>query len=170
MNHYLNPQEVQQISERPLKVMKYTDLSQYQKLEDIFEPGVPGVLLLYETKHNTGHWVILMKHNDRIEFFDSYALLPDDQLKFTPKEFKRENGMDIPVMTWLMLYSDFPIEYNHNKFQRWSKDVGTCGRWCGFRYRHADTPLDEFIKMFKGIPKRKLDEKIVELTKESIGT
>lgn len=166
MNHYLNPAEVQQIARRPMKVMKYTDLMNYEKLEDIFEPSIPGVLLLYETKHNTGHWIMLIKYSDRIEFFDSYAMLPDDQLKFTPKQFKEDNGMDVPVLTWLMLHSSYPIEYNHNKFQRWSKNVGTCGRWCGFRYKFMDKSLDEFIEMFKIFPKRKLDETVVALTSE----
>lgn len=169
MNHYLNPFEVQKIAKRPLKVMKYSDLGDYERLEDIFEPGIPGVLLLYETKLNTGHWCMLIKHKDRIEFFDSYAMLPDDQIKFTPKAFRSEGGMDIPVLSWLMLYSKYPIEYNHNQFQKWSDKIGTCGRWAGFRYKLMDVPLDDFIEMFSKIGKNSLDKKIVELTKSDIG-
>lgn len=164
MDKYLSPIDVQQIAGRAMKVMKYSDLVNYKKLEDIFERNIPGVLLLYETKLNMGHWVMLLKYKDRIEFFDSYALLPDDQLKFTTKQFKRENNMDVPVMTWLMLYSKFPIEYNHFPFQKWSKNIATCGRWCGYRYKMYDMDLEEFIEMFEKIPKSKLDKTIVELT------
>ncbi len=164
MDKYLNPMEIAQIAGKPLKVMRYSDLCQYAKLEDIFDNN-QCVLLLFETTKNKGHWVILLKFTDRIEFFDSYAFVPDDELKFTNMNFKKKNNMDLPYLTYLMLFSKYPIEYNHYQFQSWNNKIATCGRWCGFRYKMSDYSLEEFIKLFENVPKKHLDKFIVELTK-----
>ena len=151
MKRYLDPSEVQKIAGKPLKVIKYSDLIHVNDLDDLFSKDFPAILLLYETKKNSGHWIIMIKHADRIEFFDSYGLMPDDELKFTPKKFRKENNMDVPILTWLMLHSRYPIEYSDFQFQTLSEDIGTCGRWCGIRYQTSNTPLDDFTKIFKQI-------------------
>lgn len=164
MKKYLDPSEVQKIAGKPLKVIKYSDLIHVNNLDDLFSKDFPAILLLYETKENSGHWIIMIKHRDRIEFFDSYGLMPDDELKFTPKKFRKENNMDVPVLTWLMLHSRYPIEYNDFQFQTLSEDIGTCGRWCGIRYQMSDTSLDDFIDTFKQIPSNTRDLVVTRLS------
>lgn len=168
MEKALNPIEIEKIAGTPIILLKYSQLCLFNTMEELFDKGINYVLLLYETKLNNGHWVCLINHPDSVEFFDSYAFVPDDELKFTNLNFKKQNNMDLPYLTYLMLNSKKPIEYNDYKFQSWKQGVHTCGRWVGFRIRlsHSDNfSLEDFIEMFKKFYTRKnYDLVITKLT------
>jgi hypothetical protein len=167
MNKSLNPIEIQQIAQCPINVLKYSELCQFKNISELFPKPCKCVLLLFETKFNNGHWCCLIKHKNSIEFFDPYAFLPDDELKFTNEKFREQNNMNIPYLTYLLLTSKLPIEYNDYQFQRFAKGVNTCGRWCGYRMQHHTMSIDDFIDFFKQFQyKKRLDYVIVDLTKE----
>lgn len=164
MEKCLNPIEIQQIADCPINILKYSDLCQYKKISELFSKDCNCVLLLFETKLNSGHWCCLINHAKSIEFFDPYAFLPDDELKFTNDKFRKMNNMDLPYLTYLLLTSTKPIEYNDHKFQKFAKGVNTCGRWCGYRMQQKDKSIEDFILFFKQFMKSQLDHVIVSLT------
>lgn len=116
-------------------VIQYPELAQYNTIDDILEPH-GAVVILYLTKRNYGHWVCLFKIGHRtdprapLQFFDSYGLYPDDELKFAPTYFRAVNNMMYPHLTYLMSRYKGPIEYNEYQYQKKEPGIATCGRHC----------------------------------------
>lgn len=127
-------------------VMRYGDLINYKKLEDIMP-----VVILYEIKQKLGHWVCVFEHNGYIEHFDSYGLKPDDELKYTNNHMRKILGMEIPYLTYLMMTSNKKIRYNHYRLQ--GEDTNTCGRWVSLRLIMNNLDEYEFSKIIKKISK-----------------
>lgn len=158
INHKaLNPVEVQKIAGVPLKVVKYSDLIHYKRLEDMFTKSCKCILLLYQTKKTFGHWCCIINQPKKIVFFDPYALEPDDQLQFANIKFRTENNMRLPYLTYLLYNSKKDIDYNDKRFQVLDDNVNSCGHWTGIRMRCHKLDSDEFINIFDGVPNKDLD-------------
>ena len=158
----LNPMEVQKIAQRPIAVLKYEQIDDFNNLQDLFQ-DTNCLLLLYETKLNTGHWVCLLSKPNEVEFFDPYGIEPDNQLLFTHIKFRKENDMDYPYLTDLLLKDPRNIIYNNKRLQMMTPNIETCGYWCGFRMNKYDLGLDEFTNIFKGVPRESKDDAIVQV-------
>ena len=52
------------------------------------------VFLLTESEKNKGHWTLLMRNDDKFEYFDSYGNSPKEILKFTPAFMNKYLGND----------------------------------------------------------------------------
>ena len=163
MDRALSAQEVEQIAGCSVKVIKYQDLDEHNSIDDIFSPD-GCALLLYETMINSGHWVCLINSYDTIYFFDSYGLIPDNQLAFTNIRFREENDMMIPHLTLLFSKTNKEVDYNDKRLQVMREDIQTCGRWCGYRMRNREISNDSFNTLFKGIPRQEKDIEIVNIT------
>ena len=108
------------------------------------------IVILYETRKHYGHWCCLFRNNkNNIEFFDSYGIFPDDELKYATKSFRKKNNMMWPHLTYLLLSCPYKIEYNNHKFQKMSRKISTCGRWCLIRCLLSAVDIDNFYKLFK---------------------
>lgn len=163
-NHYaLNPIEIQKIAGVPIKVMRYSDLINFKRLEDMFSTNCKCVLILFEQRKRFGHWCCLINHKKKVIFFDPYALMPDDQLQFTNIKFRNENNMRLPYLTYLLYKCKKQIDYNDKQFQKMDENINTCGYHCGFRMRNNKLDSDQYIKLFKGIPLNELDNIIIEI-------
>ena len=167
MDKALSAEEVLKIAGIPIKLIKYSDLSLYKTICDIFGT-FKAVLLLYEQRINSGHWVCLINHKDTIHFFDSYGLFPDDELRFSNIKFRKENDMFLPYLTYLLYHSPKTIDFNDIKLQKIDEKIATCGRWCGMRMRMHKLTNDEFSDLFKNIKKNERDPLIVNLTEKYI--
>lgn len=107
------------------------------------------------TTNNYGHWCCVMKHNDRIEFFDPYGdALPDDEFKYIPKQFQKVSKQNYPYLTNLLYKSGMPVEYNNYKYQKKGGNIKTCGRHCVFRILNKDLKLDQYNKLIKMLSKK----------------
>ena len=163
MDKSLSAEEVQQIAGEPIRVLKYSALCNYKDIEDMFGK-YKGVLLLYESTLNRGHWTCLKKmKNKTICFFDSYGYIPDDELHFTNIKFRRENCMDLPYLTALMYKSKYAIDYNDVQLQKFKDNINTCGRYCGLFLRCQDMDNIQFAKWLKS-KDQNTDRLIVRLT------
>ena len=156
-HHALNPNEIYEICKTPFRILKYSSLKDYHNIEDIFGK-YKCVLLLYEDKINRGHWTCLIKQCKQICFYDSYGFIPDDELKFINLKFKRDNNMNIAFLTWLMLYSRLPIDYNDVQHQKLGEGIVTCGYWCAIRMKENKLNNEEFNKKYKNFT----DNNIIE--------
>ena len=161
-HHPLSPEEVQKIAGCPMRFTKYSDIDDFPTIEDMFD-GTECVLILYETIKNSGHWCCILNSEDKIDFFDSYGLVPDNELLFVNIKFREENDMLIPHLSKLFLKTEKCIEYNDKRLQKMAEGINTCGYWCGMRMRYRHFSCEEFIKMFKGGPRDEKDTKVIEM-------
>lgn len=148
------------------KVLTYNQLTNYKDIDALF--GDKNIIyLLYESIKNYGHWCLLMKRkNGNIEFFDSYGIFPDQELKFSNKLFRIKNNMTLPHLTALLYKCPYHIEYNNYKLQSKNNNVATCGKWCLIRALSKDIcNIDIFADYFKNNKHFKPDELIVLFTK-----
>lgn len=148
------------------KILTYKQLTNYKDIDTLF--GKKDVIyLLYETIKNYGHWCVLMKKNDgNIEFFDSYGIMPDQELKFADDLFRMKNNMLLPHLTALLYMCPYHIEYNDHKLQSTNDNIATCGKWCLIRALTKDIcDIDIFADYFKNNKHFKPDELIVLFTK-----
>lgn len=156
--------EISKALNNDAEILKYSELSEFSNIKDAFRKK-KFLILLYETSENYGHWCCLfMRDRNTIEFFDSYGIMPDDELKFIRESFRIENGSLFPHLTFLLLESNFKIEYNNHKFQRKSTNkskISTCGRWVIVRCVLHKLTIDQFAEMFL---RKNSDELITKLT------
>lgn len=133
-----------------VNIIKYEDLIKFKNIDDILKP-YGCCVILYELRHNSGHWICLFKTKDnKVSFFDSYALKPDDQLHFINIKFRKENNSYYPYLTYLLYHCKYPIEYNEYRFQDFdNKKLATCGRWCCVRLLLNNLSIKEFHNLFK---------------------
>lgn len=116
------------------KILKFSDLENYDNLDDLLPEKNDYRIILTETKRNSGHWCCLLRYNnkgtDTIEWFDSYSGKPDSELKFIPTAIKNMLGENKHHLTRLVKNTGGKrIIYNKKRFQELNDDVDTCGRW-----------------------------------------
>ena len=95
------------------------------------------VFLLTESEKNKGHWTLLMRNDDKFEYFGSYGNSPKEILKFTPAFMNKYLGNDWDKDLGKMIRSikgkDI-FNYSTFSFQNIKNtDIATCGRWCVYR-------------------------------------
>lgn len=147
----LSNDDILRITGGKCNVIKYEELQNMLTLDDIFKPH-KACVILYETEHNYGHWVAMIKYpgdqKDKVEFFDAYGLKPDAELKMIPSYFRKASGQNQPILSWLIDTSPYNCEYNEYDFQSMRKNVNTCGRWAALRVKWRDVSLDKFQNFF----------------------
>lgn len=128
-------------------VVTYTDLANIRDINQILDP-YGACFLLYQTyKKNYGHWCAIMKRGNVISVFDSYGIIPDDELKWTKSDLRKVLKQDYPHLTALLYNSGKPIEYNDHPLQA-RGSVKTCGRWSAARLLYKNIDDDAFAKLF----------------------
>ena len=60
----LSDQDIRNILGDKCKIIKYSELSQYNTLSELLPELIDYVVILYEDHHNSGHWVGLLKYNN----------------------------------------------------------------------------------------------------------
>ena len=92
----------------------------------------------------SGHWQLLMKDDDKIIFFDSYGLLPDQCKKWLSINNLVELKEYPNYLSDLLVLSKDRIFYNPFRYQSYKHNVNTCGRWCVARALHKSINGKEF--------------------------
>lgn len=131
-------------------LLTYPELTNFDNIFDAMGEH-KALVLLYMTKDNYGHWVCLFEHpNGKIEFFDSYGTIIDDQLKKISSNFRKVSNQEYPHLTYLLYKSKRPVEYNHTPLQKKYKSkidtVATCGRHVCVRLASREIPLKQYVK------------------------
>jgi hypothetical protein len=131
------------------------DLDRYPSIDSLLPNNMDCVFILYQHEVNTGHWVLLSKYENTIEYFDSYGGYIDKPLTWISAEKRAELGEE-PFLSRMLKDCKYDVIYNAYDFQDESSTIATCGRWCVLRARTIfgdRIRLDEFITMMKGIKK-----------------
>jgi len=147
-NYNLSDSDIKRITDNKCNVIAYSDLENVSSIDEILNP-YDACIILYQLEENQGHWVALIKHSPtELEFFGSYGLKIDEQLKFSKFNLRRHNGVEIPHLSVLISHSNYKVISNTAKLQKFKKDVNTCGRWCAMRVRFRDVPIKRFQQLF----------------------
>lgn len=127
-----------------INVMKYSDLKKYESIFDVFYPH-DGVIILYESSHGTGHWVLIYVFNGIINFFDSYGFkYPNDEINYINPYF---NDRSNKMLLYDLIFQ-YPVYHNDINYQSINPAVKSCGLWCCARYILRDMSPEEFEKEF----------------------
>jgi len=143
-NHYKN------------NVIKYSELANFKSIEDILPKDKTYKIILIEENYNSGHWTCLLRYGDTIEWFDSYGLAPDGELKFINAVKRRLLGEGRKILSELLSkVKDKKVVYNKVKLQKLCNHSTTCGRWVILRILMMKNfffnlkEFQDFIKKYK---------------------
>jgi len=130
-------------------IIKYSDLKNYSKIEELLPTDKSSRIILIEDKYNHGHWVCLLRYGDTIEYFNSYGKKYDMDWGFVNRMMRVILGQNNNDMTRLMKQAQsdgYKTIWNKVAYQRLSPDIQTCGRFCVFRIEMMKIgyTLDEF--------------------------
>jgi len=160
MDYPLSKTDIERIFNNKIKIMLYSDISNYKTIEELLFP-YNRVCILYYWKKWHGHWVCVFKNkNNRVEIFDSFGTFPDGTLKDIDLNFRKETNQAHKHLTELLYKGGRSIEYNDKVLQ--GKKYSTCGRWCSYRMIRDDLTIEQFQDLFKNIKNK--DKKIISLT------
>lgn len=151
----------------PCKVYRSRDLGRFHTLKDAWGPS-KALAVLYETGLNYGHWCCIWRSGPHsVNFFDSYALQPDTELKSVGWSFRRsETGRlqarkDVSRLLQQAQDTGDTIIYNNAALQ--GPRTNSCGRFCGLRLALRHLSDEEFAGLFLG-QKYSPDELVTMLT------
>lgn len=114
------------------KIIKYSELSEYNRIEDLLKEKKDYVILLVEQAINIGHWQLLMRIDKTIYFFCSYGTRVDKALIWTKEQMRKELDQNYPSLSYLLnksLKEGFKVIFNGYSFQSKHEDIATCGYW-----------------------------------------
>jgi len=146
MDYSLSDLDIKTYLGHMVKIITYKELYKYQSIDQLLSP-YDVVVILYEVKPNNGHWTILFRRNSKvIEFFDSYGLEVDDELKLINNKYRNQLKENFNYLTQLIYDSPYELEYNNYKFQKLDHKINTCGRWILLRYTNKHLNIDDFYE------------------------
>ena len=171
MSH-LTEEKVEDLIEEPMgdddiryyfpsaKIFKYSQLAEYRRLEDLL--GVQGqpvdyCFLLYEDSPNKGHWTLLSRYGNTVEFFCSYGSKVDEPLGWIPCSLRKPLHQCKPYMSNLLNQSPFEVVYNPVAYQGEGGDVNSCGRHCVLRLStllHDDYRLPQYYDFLRELHRK----------------
>lgn len=141
------------------KIIKYSDLKNYQTIDQLLPRKKDFVIILYQNSPNEGHWTILMKDDKYLEYFDSYGNKVDEPLKWISKEENNNLGIMEPYLSKIINNSNYKLNYNKTKFQSDNNhsEISTCGRHCLFRLMclaEKGHKINEYTQLMKELKKK----------------
>lgn len=144
INHCLSDRDILNIIDT--NIIMYHELKNYNNIDDILKNN--SCVILYQSTINYGHWCCINKIDNKIYFFDSYGLFPDNQKKYlkpdkTIKKLNQKNQMKRLLLN--ALNNNYEIYYNHNLLQ--NKNTSTCGYWCiaFIKYNKSENEFYDYI-------------------------
>lgn len=137
-------------------VLKYSELKQYQDLEQLLPHHHSYKIILIEYEKNKGHWICLMRYNNVIEIFNSFGTKHDEEDFVESNEVNYYLGQAYLHLNILIekeiKENNFTMLYNKIKFQKKSTQINTCGRHVVNRLiclLHYNMSLKKYIKFMK---------------------
>jgi hypothetical protein len=120
-------------------ILKYSEAARCKTISQLFGGKNHCLLLLPTVNEEDGHWVLLLRHKNVVEYFDPYGKpmghwVPMDELEDL---FQGSN-----------LVGSQHFVYNTFAFQAQKNSISTCGRWCLMRFIQNDLSLQQFTQCF----------------------
>ncbi len=148
LNYSLSDTDIKKICGNT-NIIPYPKLADYENIDDLFDDKGRCILLFLTVNEHTGHWICMIKKNNRIDYFDPYGTCPDCDKKWLSKDKLIELDEDKPLLKKLFQNSGCNIYYNVYPFQEDKAGINDCGRWCAVRLLHYKKSLREFYNMVK---------------------
>ena len=138
-------------------ILRYCQLANYNTIDEVVPHDGSFKFILTEDRANQGHWCVLVRYNDTIEWFDPIGMRPDGELSFIPRAIKLCLGQDkhhlsslLKRTTWLKLI------WNKMKLQKVKPGINTCGKWCIARVVFMKMGYN--LKMFQDLIQSEVEE------------
>jgi hypothetical protein len=122
--------EITNYMQDPNCIIKYSDLSDIDKIDELLPSNKTFKIILIETAKNNGHWVCIGRNEDIIYYFNSYGERADRDWRFVPKCIQKILDQDAGKLSDLLKASTLPVKQNYTKYQTLKDNIATCGRWC----------------------------------------
>jgi hypothetical protein len=90
----LSGSDIERITEGKAQILKYSDLHQYNTIDDVFGDK-ESVIILYQKTSNFGHWCCIFKapwKPETLYFFDSYSYQMDEEIKYSDEQLRIHQG------------------------------------------------------------------------------
>lgn len=151
-NIALSDKEVLDIVKNRANIVLYPNIYKYDSIDELLGEN-NAAIILFESEPNFGHWVLVFRENDNLEFFNSYGGYPDDSLKHIDKQFRKKTHQDKPYLSYLFMKSPYNLHFNNYKFQKHKSNIKTCGRHAAIRLLFKNLNIDEYKNMLDGFIK-----------------
>ena len=140
--------DISRMCEHKVAIHSYEELAMMSDYTQLFN-GREGCVLLYETRHNFGHWVLLINLGDRVEFFDPLGIRIDQELKLVPENLRSGLNEDVPHLTHLL--QNVHVIENTTQLQRVDYHINTCGRHVVSRFKMFLDGFDlkSYLRLFE---------------------
>ena len=111
-----------------VRLIMYKELKGIDDIEILLPTHKSYFIILYPVhSESNGHWVVLTRYNDIIEYLDSYGNAPDIPLKWYHEKIE-------PYLTNLLNNTNLEVVYNTIDFQnKKDSNLATCGAYTVFR-------------------------------------
>jgi hypothetical protein len=133
-------------------IIKYSDLEKYGSIQQLLPKNKSWKIILIESTYNSGHWCVILRYNNNIEWFNSYGSFPSKELDFIghlQNSFLNQNIKHLNILLTKAL-PHFKIIYNKRQLQKLQDGINTCGKWCIWRIimlEHYNLDLQQFIHL-----------------------
>ena len=138
------------------EILKYSDLKDYNDMNDLLPNDKSFKIILIEYEKNKGHWIAILRYNNKIEIFNSFGH------KHNEDDFVESDTMNYYLgQSHIFLNKliedeikdgEFKIIYNKVKFQEEDENINTCGRHVVNRILcmlHYNMTLKDYIDFMK---------------------
>jgi hypothetical protein len=145
-------------------IVKYSDLDEFEDLEQLLPHNNSYKIILIEYEKNNGHWLCMLRYGKTIEIFNSFGTKHDEEDFIESNlinDYLGQSFLHLNILIRKELDEEkFNMIYNKIRFQVKHKSVNTCGRHVVNRIiclLHYDMTLNDYIQfMKKAIKKTKL--------------
>ena len=128
-------------------IYRYHKLAEFDNIDQCLGNNGGFIILFQNETSDSGHLTCIFKRDyNTLEFFDSYGLMPDEELKYSDYNLRIHNNKKVPHLSHLIEQSNYNIVYNKYKFQKIKKHVNTCARHCIIRLKYRNLTIDEYKK------------------------
>ena len=114
-------------------IILYSELDQIQDIGEFLPYDKAYKIILIEYEKQTGHWVLILRHNDTLEYFNSFGLKPSE------KDFVNDDLLNQELNQKVLFLNDLfrkelnekdfkQLVYNKKAFQDDNSEIMTCGR------------------------------------------
>ena len=136
-------------------IIRYRDLARYSTIDDVFGDS-NFVVVLIESKLNSGHWTCLLRYPDgNIGQFDSYDGSIDGELNFISQEMRNKLGEKNNILTSLL--KNRKTSWSKYRFQRLDQGIDTCGKHVVLMilmFLKENMTIAQYTTWFKGLMKK----------------
>ena len=153
----LNSYEIQKLNPDAV-IYKYTELYQFDKIEELFKNTRKVIILYLLMNENVGHWTCLFLNQDGINFFDPYGVMPDFELELLSKDKRKYLNQEEDYLNDHLL-KGFKVIYNNITYQR--EKTATCGCFVSHRLYYSNLNDPQYFSIFVD-SKKKPDELVAE--------